>query len=200
MAHMTFAVKGANKWYRGYRLRFPIERDEFISAAYTGLVVAARKFDPSRGVKFTTMAFQWIDQYLGRLVMHYKRQNGWAYSPLNGGKQSGIGGMEAVLQIGQWPETNPKDSNPEPIEIAADDPSVESELMRKTDLELKRAIVLSVATTERERTILVGVLRGDTNKQIGAALGVTGSYVQQLREPLMARVHARVALLRATSG
>jgi RNA polymerase sigma factor (sigma-70 family) len=40
--------------------RFPSARQEFESAALLGLVMAARNFDPARGVRFSTYARSWI--------------------------------------------------------------------------------------------------------------------------------------------
>lgn len=197
MTHMTFAERGASKWFRGYRARFPIERDEFVSAAYVGLVVAARKFDPSRGCKFSTMAFRWINQHLGRLVMNYKRQNGWAYQHLDT-RNKGYRGMESVLRIEQWPEIDPHDDDSDPVQIATDDPSVEAVVLEQIDLDAKLAMVLRVTQTGRERTILRGHLQGQTLEQIGDALGISGARVSQILPPLMTRIKAMAANYKRT--
>jgi RNA polymerase sigma factor (sigma-70 family) len=47
--------------------------DDLISAAYWGLVVAVNKFDPTRGNKFSTMAYVWIEKSVQREVYLWKR-------------------------------------------------------------------------------------------------------------------------------
>lgn len=54
-ANLRFAVNTAKK-YRGRGVPFM----DLIQAANTGLVIAASKFDPNRGVKFISMAVWWI--------------------------------------------------------------------------------------------------------------------------------------------
>jgi RNA polymerase sporulation-specific sigma factor len=49
---------------KGYRRAIPAHAEDFLSAAYLGLVIAARDFDPSRGVKFSSYAWKCIQGYL----------------------------------------------------------------------------------------------------------------------------------------
>ena len=50
-------------------LKFPyIDKDELISAAYEGLVVASKTFNPNMGTKFTSYAYKAMDQQMKETV------------------------------------------------------------------------------------------------------------------------------------
>lgn len=55
--HLGIARKVAAR-YRRHAARLGIEEDDLLGEAYVGLVVAAREFDPERGAKFSTFAFE----------------------------------------------------------------------------------------------------------------------------------------------
>jgi RNA polymerase sigma-32 factor len=64
-AHMRYAIKLAHK-YKGYK---HVALDDLISEANIGLVLAARKFDPDKGFRFSTYAQWWIRaQIQGHLI------------------------------------------------------------------------------------------------------------------------------------
>ena len=60
--HMDDARKHAHSIYRtkGYVHTFPHILSDFIAAAQLGLVQAAKRFDPEKGVKFHTYAMPFI--------------------------------------------------------------------------------------------------------------------------------------------
>ena len=45
-----------------------VTRDDLMQSGYEGALIAYRKFDPGRGVKFGTYAYYWIEKYLQRAV------------------------------------------------------------------------------------------------------------------------------------
>lgn len=57
-ANLKFALSRAHK-YKQYG-----NFDDLVSAANYGLVKAAQKYDPSKGVKFISYAVHWIDKYI----------------------------------------------------------------------------------------------------------------------------------------
>ena len=55
-----------------------VDQEELLSAAYLGLVAAAERFDPNRGVKFKTFAEQRIN---GTIIDELRSQD-WMTRPL----------------------------------------------------------------------------------------------------------------------
>lgn len=55
---------------RTFKSKHPLsaELDDLVQEGYIGLLRAASKYDPSRGNKFSTVAFYWIDQAIARSV------------------------------------------------------------------------------------------------------------------------------------
>lgn len=76
--------------------------------------------------------------------------------------------------------------SPEITDRATGDPNPEAALIRRADL----ARVISI-TSGRDRRILEGALRGETNDEIARALAVTSSRVSQIRGDVFARLRAR---------
>ena len=191
---MTFAEKGARRYTRLYGKASGFDYEDFASAAYLGLVIAAQKFDPSRGLKFTTMAFDWIDQHLMRLMMKDRRANGWMYQPTTTELAAGKKGMQRCLTLATVPEYL---SNGEPNELGLEALLPPTEVDHVADIYRKeqRAMVLDATDNARERTIVEGLLDGQTLREIGARLNMSGARVQQLVEPLLGRVRARIKVM-----
>jgi RNA polymerase sigma factor (sigma-70 family) len=55
---------------RNFKSKHPAsaDLDDLVQEGYVGLLRAAEKYDPSRGNKFSTVAFYWIDQAIARSV------------------------------------------------------------------------------------------------------------------------------------
>ena len=51
-----------------------LPREDLMQSGYEGALVAYRKFDPTRGVKFTTYAYYWVEKYLQRAVNNEGRE------------------------------------------------------------------------------------------------------------------------------
>lgn len=179
---MAFAERGAKRYTRIARGRYSY--DELRSAAYVGLIVAARQFDPARGVKFTTYAFNWIDHHLRYHHATDKMQTGWSRDASNAEKLEGKTGQQRRVYIGQFPDKENKHGDPILFDPVGESPDYVDDLMQRE----QRDFVLSQAKTERERDILVRRMRGDTHREIGKALGVSGARIHQIDLKLMARI------------
>lgn len=70
----AFAHDRAFKFYRQVRWRLlrngsQLDRDDFVQAARIGMLEAAQRFDPKRGVKFIGYAVHWIRRRMQDLVL-----------------------------------------------------------------------------------------------------------------------------------
>lgn len=63
MANLRFVINVAKR-YAGYDISF----QDLISAGNLGLIEAARRYDPSKGVKFISYAIWWIKQSIHQLI------------------------------------------------------------------------------------------------------------------------------------
>lgn len=176
--HLDFAAKGAGRYTRMYGGRFTF--DEFSSAAYLGLMIAARKFDPTRDVKFTSYAFNWIDAQLKRLPMLDRRQTGWTYQHNSTGKAAGKTGMERVIGIDQWPEMKNKDGKS--TEFDAKDPAspLDCQVIDKLTREQQRARVLAVVGNAKAQRFVAAYLDGLTMQEISTREGLTRQRIHQI--------------------
>lgn len=167
---MTFAEKGASRYCRIGRGLFTL--DELRSAAYEGLIIAARKFDPTRGLKFSTYAFRWIDQKLKRVYQTHKRAHGWTWQPNAEEKRAGQAGMQKLVEVTQWPVNEDGDE----IDLAAQAKDIEAEIV----LQQQREMVLDSVTDARARAMLSALLDGESHDAIAADHGLTRGRVQQI--------------------
>lgn len=63
-SHVNWAIARAIYWASKYGLH----KNDVKSAAFEGLVIAACKYDCTRGIKFSTYSKEWIDEYCRRCV------------------------------------------------------------------------------------------------------------------------------------
>ena len=77
-SHRNMAYKIALRYYN---LGLPI--DELVSAAYLGLVIASRHYQPSYGFQFSTYADDWIHARI-RIDLHKKYRAGFTRIPRGG--------------------------------------------------------------------------------------------------------------------
>ena len=66
--NIPLAVSEANRFRKG-----SLPKDDLVQEGITGLMIAAEKFDPGRGLRFTTYASPWIRQALYRFVDNHSR-------------------------------------------------------------------------------------------------------------------------------
>jgi DNA-directed RNA polymerase sigma subunit (sigma70/sigma32) len=67
VANQRFATYMASRYRRQ-----DVEMDDLIQEANMGLLLAARHFDPDRGVRFSTYAAWWIEAQLRRYLRRHK--------------------------------------------------------------------------------------------------------------------------------
>lgn len=91
-----------------------LPRDDRVGAALLGLSVAAQRFDPRRGVAFSTVAMPWMRHALQREAMHVRVvlrdvPKGWI-------------GMASTMPFGlaPWPDHWPHDSDPDAPSLKGD--------------------------------------------------------------------------------
>lgn len=166
-SHLDFARKGASKYARGARGR--TDRGDFVSAAYVGLVAAARKYDPHySGASFSTFAFQYIDRELKDIGRKKRRQEGWSLSPTNSEKSAGHHPHRMVQRVSvcSWP-TN-EDGEPMDIIGASEDP------LRDILATQRMAQILAAIPDLRDRHIMWWRLKGESFRAIGKRVGLSG--------------------------
>jgi RNA polymerase sigma factor (sigma-70 family) len=69
------------------------EYDELISAGMMGMAVANDRFDPTRGVKFSTYATWWIRSHIQKHIRHHIKEN---HQSLDVEDHNGRTGLEKV--------------------------------------------------------------------------------------------------------
>ncbi len=69
------------------------EYDELISAGMMGLAIANDRFDPTRGVKFSTYATWWVRSHIQKHIRHHIKEN---HQSLDVEDQNGRTGLEKV--------------------------------------------------------------------------------------------------------
>jgi RNA polymerase sigma factor (sigma-70 family) len=66
--NIALAVFEANRFLKG-----SLPKDDLVQEGITGLMIAAEKFGPERGLRFTTYATQWIRQAVYRFIDNHSR-------------------------------------------------------------------------------------------------------------------------------
>ncbi len=176
-AHMSSAEAAVCRFMRGGTGR-DLEREDLLSAAYLGLVQAARAFDPSRGNTFKTLLFTSIQREFWKVSRQHRRATGWMYDH-TGGKQT-MKKIGAHVPMPTYPDGKPIEfedvSTPDPFTYAL--------------LQQRRRIALKSAGTVRNRRILLMHLRGRSMRDIGKEVGLTGSRIQQLLPDILRRAES----------
>jgi len=70
------------------------EYNELISSGMMGLAIANDRFDPTRGVKFSTYATWWVRSYIQKHIRHHIKEN---HQSLDVEDQNGRSGLEKVV-------------------------------------------------------------------------------------------------------
>lgn len=185
--HMKYAEKGAMAHLR--RSGGKADRDELISAAYMGLVVAAKKFDPAKGFKFTTYSFHWIDQHLTRVYETNRRANGYAYSPDKSERAAGAkpNAMHQRLKRCDFPTYTDKNGETQEIGISSGQPNPETlllyqEVLDEAGADQKKKVnqFLRRAQNSRDREIVRLVTSGVRAHAIAEQVGISRERVRQV--------------------
>jgi RNA polymerase primary sigma factor len=158
--------------------------DEMVQEARIGLMIAARKFDPARGVRFGTYATWWCRQRIRRAADNWSL--GVARVPVH---VRGEDRLELLRKLrgrslhgpvphGKRPDHwHPAANSPGPAELAAEADD--------------RAYIhrcLRYLPRRQRRVIEMRCLEGATLDQVGRELGITRERVRQLEERALARL------------
>ena len=161
-AHIRLAFHLVN---RRYGRDHPFA-DDLAQEACLGLMEAARRFDPSRGLAFGTYAGWWVRSKISGFMRRRKLRR----------KVDGAGSFDD-------PDGPPEPADPasalRPLDILIADEAAE----RNVDL-LQSALA---GLTDRERTVLLRRAGGETLRTIGEALGVSKERVRQIETAALAR-------------
>ncbi len=151
--------------------------EDLQSAAYLGLIMAARRFDPARGFVFKTLAMPACEAMMRREAQTRRRLDGAVYDT------TAEGGMRQVQTRIAWPV----DEQGRQIELGAV-PATQAETV---DQALRRQAALDACPPAR-RALLARVLAGQTTQEIATALRVSPRYVSQALANLVPRLRARL--------
>jgi RNA polymerase sigma factor (sigma-70 family) len=180
-AHAGWAERGARK--HAARWRRWVTEDDLCSAAYLGLVLAARKFDPSRGLSFKTLAFTYCEASMRREVMTRRRLDGCVFD------QAVEGGMRVVAQRIEWPTFE----NGQPMDLAAVPAVQDVDLERASRL----AAIRAALTCPRDQALLDLIGRHDTLRAAAREAGMPHRTlhlrVTKIIERVRGRLHGRAA-------
>jgi hypothetical protein len=174
-AHARWADAGARK--HAHRWRRWVTEDDLRSAAYLGLVLAARKFDPSRGLSFKTLAFPYCESLMRREVNTRRRLDGCVFD------QAVEGGMRVVAQRIEWPTHE----DGQLMDIAAVPPDQAVGLDRR----LRLAKIRAALTSPEDQALLDLISRHDSLRSAAVEAGVSHRTLCARVQGLIARVRAR---------
>ena len=185
-AHLAAAEQCAKKFVRRGSAQFTY--DEFLSAAYRGLVDAARTYDPDHpsGASFATHAYRAMDGTILKMMHEWKRQNGWA--------QEG-GRLKHVVRLKSMSDTHSAGGEDGGSDYELDVPDPNS-LVEPPVSPQDVTKVLTLCADSRERRIVLGRLQGLTFRQIAALpdVGVTWQRVHQVWKRFHQRAYTALTL------
>lgn len=195
--HMPYAESGAMKHLRMSGGK--ADKDALLSAAYAGLVIAARKFDNERGSSFKNHAFNWIEQQLRKVYMEERRANGWSYQHNVESAKAGGKGMQKLAQRTEFPTyADTRTGEALPVDLDSGEPNPETLLLYQEALEQReverqrtRATDLSRAKNDREALIVTRLHDGITYDEIAVELGCTRQNVWIIAKRLGVVRHGR---------
>lgn len=165
--------------------------EDLISEGNLGLIEAAERFDPSRGVRFLSYASWWIRKYMLRAL---ERHVHLTSSPKPAGRErdgtvTARPERQRILSLGDFLQTSGERDIIETIASeSADGPEAR---ILATDLVQALVSVLHILS-KREREILVEHFGldgtpGRTLQEIGEARGITRERVRQLERRALSR-------------
>ncbi len=192
---MNFAEKGARAFTRRYGVLSGFDYEDFVSAAYLGLMVAARKWRPDGGATFSTYAFQWTNSHMMGIMQRDRRADGWSSQANKKEKAKGKKGMQRLMYR-QYPTEFLPDGSENESGFEALLPPIEEDHIGDIEVAEKRRIVMAAPMSARERIVMDALLRGVQVKAIALKLGVSRQRVESIVDDLLPRVsaHAQAAM------
>lgn len=175
-ANLRFVVSYAKR-YRGYGVSFL----DLIHEGNLGLMEAARRFDPTRNVKFITYAVWWVRE----AMMHVLAEQTRAFSfPPKLFAVLGTGSSDVSLS--DPVDSVARDGSPRELaDVLAQDhvPAIDDEMIHQADLDELSAALLDLDRKEREVVTLRFGLSDDqprTLQEIGDRLHLSRERVRQI--------------------
>lgn len=175
-SHAAWADAGARK--HAYRWRRWLSEDDLRSAAYMGLILAARKFDPARGLKFKTLAFSYCESLMRREVDWARKLDGAVFDPTQ------QGGMRTIRTKAPWPTY--EDGTPRDIS------TVPASQFQATHVSIMRARVRSLISDPADQALVDAVSRHDSLRAAAAEIGLTPRGLEMRIKALAARVRPQL--------
>ena len=155
------------------RLRFYGETEDLIQVGLEGLVKAHQRFDPERGVAFTTFS----TQYIRGAILHYLRDLGHLIRrPRRHGTKWRTVSLDASLDDG--PELEDQ--------LGADDQE-----LADADVRIDTERVLG-ALSARDRFVIEQALLGMSQPRIAQQMGISQAHVSRIFVRARRRVEAMV--------
>ena len=162
----------AKRYTRAYQSAPQTTYDDYLSAAYYGLIYAARHYVASRGASFETFAYLCMDAECRSLLYDWKLQNGWRR------RGKGLVRVAKVESLDSKPDTDADlplfDNIPDPQAWSGDLSHVDESKIVET---------LRALCNPRELCIVEQLLAGQTFRSMAdsGALGeITGQRVHQI--------------------
>lgn len=178
--HAEWARRGAFK--KQWRAKGRLDVDDLASAAYMGLICAARRFDPARGWKFKTFAMPWCESFMKRAYDQHRRANGAVFDARV------EGGMRAVITRVAWP-AHP-DGTPQDIAMV---PPTQHDAVA---LQSMRTWLHQHATEPKDKALVAAILKGGSLREIGRVLNLTTRGVQMRTASLVVKLRRKASRLR----
>ena len=198
-----------DRWARRYEGR-GVQRDDLVQDAVVGLLRAVERYDPERGTPFVAVAKLWVRQALQQAVAEGFRPVRlpthvlWDMHELKEARSrlaARLGREPRLVELADelgWGlerigDVLRSERPPEAVESAdlLEDPlgaeAYESVLVRVTGDQL-RPLLLTL--TEREREVLTARAGGESLRQIGRRLGISGERVRTVEGRAQAKVRA----------
>ncbi|MBI3490625.1 MAG: RNA polymerase sigma factor RpoD/SigA [Acidobacteria bacterium] len=177
-ANLRFVVSYAKR-YRGHGVSFL----DLIHEGNLGLIEAARRFDPSRNVKFITYAVWWVRETMMHVLADQTRA--FCFPPkLFTVLHRGVGDVSLSEPVGV-DRAERRDGSREFGDLLPQDgvPQIEDELIHQADLDELAAALLDLDGKEREVVRLRFGLEDDeprTLQEIGDRLHLSRERVRQI--------------------
>ena len=171
-AHADWARRGAYKNAAKFARYVTVE--DLVSAAYLGLILAARRFDPSRGFSFKTLAMPYCESLMRREIDTRRRLNGCVFDPRV------EGGMRTVLLRVEWPTYE----DGRPHDLAVVPPRHHDDVAQADEIRHARSLIAA----EDDRRLFDLVTTGLSIHEIARRLRLSDDGVRKRLESLAVRL------------